>query len=94
MSSQSSSSSSHATKADILYSISCLLADIDLVVERLDDHFQVSDVTKLVDMVDELVELKEDLLDVVPDGQLNLVDLHCVEEEDLASQKEEDEQEF
>lgn len=94
MSSQSSSSSSLETKADLLYSISCLLADIDLVVERLDVHFQASDVVKLVDMVDELVDLRDSLLDVVPDGQLNLVDIQCVEEEDLLSQKEEAEDEF
>jgi len=70
-------------KADLLYTISCLLADIDLVVERLDDNYSPSDLSKLVDMVDDLVEAKDLLLDVVQDGpgeDPGLEDDQCLED--------------
>jgi len=93
MSSQSSSSSLHVTKADLLYTISCLLADIDLVVERLDVNFHHSDVGKVSDMVDDLVAARDLLLDVDQDGLLEtdlLVDDQCDEENSLSQNEEED----
>lgn len=85
--SSSSSSSSHVTKkvkvtkADLLYTISCLLADIDIVVERLDTAYVSRDVGVLSDMVDDLVDARDLLLDVVPDGHeaLGFLDLECCE---------------
>jgi len=57
----------------IIYNISCLLSDIDLVIERLDAHFLPSDVSKVKDLVDDLLSLVdllneefEDSVDEVP----------------------------
>lgn len=79
--------------SDLLYTISCLLADIDLVVERLDDNFHHTDLSKLVDMVDDLVVAKDLLLDADPDSppDLDFLDDQCQEEEPSQNQNGEEE---
>jgi len=60
----------------ILYQISCLLGDIDLVVERLDDRYHHSDVSKIKDLADELLNFVDLLLDEPNDSSsLELLDL-------------------
>lgn len=80
-SSSSSSSSSTPSRASVLYSLACLLGDLDLVLERLEDGWAAGDYSKLVDMVDDLVELVQALEGEQPDSSESLIDDSAVEEQ-------------
>lgn len=56
------SQESTLSKKDLLDHLSCLLADIDEEVENLSEGG--STVSRVVDLIDELVELKDLLLDL------------------------------
>ncbi len=92
MSSSSSSSSSPIatptepiwSKAIIIYKISCLLGDMDLVLERVEDEFRARDVARIVSMADDLGDLAELLQNCQEvdqcDDSLSLIDDECLDE--------------
>jgi len=93
MSSQLSSSSSHALKAsDIIDSIGCLLSDTDDVLARIERRFRLSDVEKLKAFVAALshaVDLLSGVDPGSPNQDLPLVDDQSLDVESEASEEDE-----
>lgn len=78
------------TRTDTLYSISCLLADIDDVAEQLESRFHFADVSKLKDMLDELTALVDRLAVPSDDDTPDLLDDECPVEVDQSPAPEHD----